>query len=271
MTGDLVELIQAIVRDELRAYRTAELGVVTRVHSHDSAGDSNNYECDVRLRDSGLELKRVPICTQRVGAVAIPNPNDLVTVQFLQGDVHSAVITGRLHNDQVRSPEAKAHELVYICPDATESGIRRIYVELPRDNKMRVDDDQVVLEMGRTRLTIKHDGEVEVKTNNQDITLTDQSGANRVKLAVQQGQVTVQGQTKVVVEAPQVELVLGATHPLVFGDALLSYLTQIVTIFQAHMHVGELALGAFPVTPAPPAMPMPFPTPDLLSFKVKTG
>ena len=131
-----MDLIQAIVRDQLQAHRTAELGVVTKVHSHASGSDKNNYECDVRLRDSGLELKRVALCTQRVGSVAIPNPDDMVLVQYLNGDVNSAVITGRLYNDQVRSPEAKAHEFVYISPDSAESGIRRIYMELPNGNKL---------------------------------------------------------------------------------------------------------------------------------------
>jgi hypothetical protein len=32
-----------------------------------------------------------------------------------------------------------------------------------------------------------------------------------------------------------------------------------------------MALGVFPVTPMIPVPPMPMPTPDLLSLKVKTG
>lgn len=271
MSVDLVELIQAIVRDELRAFRTAELGVVTKVYSHESGGDKNNYQCDVRLRDSALELKRVQLATQRMGAVAIPNPDDMVLVQYLNGDVHSAVIVGRLYNDKVRPPEAKARELVYVSPDRAESGVRRVYIELPNDNKLLLDDDKLVLEMGRTTLTIKHDGEAELKSNDKDITLTDQNGSNLVKIGPQQGEVKVQGQTKVVVDAPQIELVGMSTHPLVFGDQLLSYLTQITTIFQTHLHPGELALGVFPVTPMTPVPPMPPPTPALLSMKVKTG
>ena len=76
---------------------------------------------------------------------------------------------------------------------------------------------------------------------------------------------------KVVVQAPQIELVDGAAHPLVFGDSLLQYLSQLVTIFNAHLHAGEMAAGVLPVTPAPPATPLNPPTPDLLSVKVKTG
>ena len=51
-------------------------------------------------------------------------------------------------------------------------------------------------------------------------------------------------------------------------DQLLAYLAQLVTIFNTHVHPGELALGIFPVTPAPPVAPMPPPSPSLLSIKV---
>jgi hypothetical protein len=75
----------------------------------------------------------------------------------------------------------------------------------------------------------------------------------------------------VVVEAPQIELVDAASHPLVFGDELMSYLSQMVSLFNAHLHPGELAAGVLPVTPAPPVPPFQPPTPALLSLKVKTG
>ena len=52
------------------------------------------------------------------------------------------------------------------------------------------------------------------------------------------------------------------------GDQLFAYLTQLVTIFNTHVHPGELALGILPVTPAPPVAPMPPPSPSLLSIKV---
>ena len=76
--------------------------------------------------------------------------------------------------------------------------------------------------------------------------------------------------TKVVVEAPQIELIDGARHPVVYGDDLLQYLNQLVTIFNAHVHAGETVIG-IPVTPAPPVSPQTPPTPALLSQKVKTG
>jgi hypothetical protein len=103
------------------------------------------------------------------------------------------------------------------------------------------------------------------------ISVSDQNGTNIVKIDASQGQITVDASTKVVVNAPQIELVDGAEHPLVFGDSLLEYLNQLVTLFNTHMHPGELAIGVLPVTPAPPVPPFTPATPDLLSLQVKTG
>jgi phage baseplate assembly protein gpV len=165
MTADLIALIQAVIREELRSHKTAELGIVTALHPHASGGDTNNYQCDVRLRDSGLELKRVQVCTQRIGAVAIPNEDDMVLVQFINGDIQQAVITGRLYNDTDRPPEADAHEWVYISPDGAASDTRRVYMEFPNGNTLLLDDDKLVIEMGDTTLTMKNGGDVELKTS----------------------------------------------------------------------------------------------------------
>ncbi len=165
MSYDAVSLIQAIVRDQLRSFKTADLGVVTQVYSHESSSDKNNYECDVRLRDSGLELKRVPVATSRIGAVAIPNPDDLVLVQFLHGDIHAAVITGRLYNDQDRAPEAKPQECVYISPDPSQKDIRRLYLEFPNGNKLLLNDDKLEIEMGKTKLTVNNNGDIAINSN----------------------------------------------------------------------------------------------------------
>lgn len=87
----------------------------------------------------------------------------------------------------------------------------------------------------------------------QVITLSDKDGNNLIRIDVQQG--------KVVVEARQIELVENATHPLVFGDKLLQYLTKLVMAYQIHTH----SPGSPPSTVFPPA------TPELLSTKVRTG
>lgn len=112
---------------------------------------------------------------------------------------------------------------------------------------------------------------VALHDDGKTIAISDSNGSNILKIEVQSGQATLKATTKVVIDAPQIELVDGATHPLVFGDQLLEYLTEIVQIFNTHMHPGELAIGVLPVTPMLPVAPMVPPTPDLLSLKVQTG
>lgn len=103
------------------------------------------------------------------------------------------------------------------------------------------------------------------------LTLSDDGAKNFLVIDVQAGKITVQATSKVIVEAPQIELVENAAHPLVFGDDLLTFLNQMINIYQTHTHPGEMALGVFPVTPMTPLPPMPPATPALLSLKVKTG
>jgi len=105
----------------------------------------------------------------------------------------------------------------------------------------------------------------------QTLTLSDSSGSNLVTIKVQESQVRIQAAAKVIVDAPQIELVDGAAHPLVFGDDLLQYLNQLVSLFNSHVHPGELAIAILPVVPTPPVPPFPPATPALLSLKVKTG
>jgi hypothetical protein len=103
------------------------------------------------------------------------------------------------------------------------------------------------------------------------IHVSDSDGKNVLEIKAQAGKVTMKATMKAIVEAPQIELVENGMHPIVFGDNLMQYLTQLVTMFNAHLHPGELALGILPVTPAPPVPPLIPPTPALLSMKVKAG
>jgi hypothetical protein len=101
----------------------------------------------------------------------------------------------------------------------------------------------------------------------QTITLSDALGVNLVSVKVMEGTVEIRSALKVVLEAPLIQHGQAAFHPAVYGDQLLAYLAQLVTIFNTHVHPGELAAGFIPVTPAPPVAPMTPPTPALVSTK----
>lgn len=102
----------------------------------------------------------------------------------------------------------------------------------------------------------------------QTISVSDALGLNQVEVSVLTGTVTIKGAVRVVTESPLIQHgSQSSAHPAVLGDQLLTYLGQIVGMFNSHMHAGQMA-GPVPVTPAPPVPPMPPPSPNLLSLKV---
>jgi Type VI secretion system/phage-baseplate injector OB domain len=101
----------------------------------------------------------------------------------------------------------------------------------------------------------------------QTISISDALGLNLMTVKVLEGTIQIKSAVMVVLEAPLIKHGQGATHPAVFGDQLLTYLNQLVTMFNTHMHPGEMAAGVLPVTPAPPVPPFPPATPALISVK----
>lgn len=186
--------------------------------------------------DSGWALPCAPYAGEETGIYSVPPVGAGVWVEFEAGDVSRPIWVGCWWKSN-KTP--KDEDGAVVTPD----------VKIVRS------------EQGL--LLALHD-------DSQIIALSDSSGANILKIEVQQGLVTVKASTKVVVDAAQIELVASASHAGVFGDSLSTYLNQIVTSFNAHMHPGQTA-GPFPVTPAPPTAPFTPPTPDMLSTKVKLG
>jgi uncharacterized protein involved in type VI secretion and phage assembly len=179
----------------------------------------------------------LPYAGNNVGLYGIPEPGAGVWVEFEAGDPSYAIWTGGFWADN----------------------------ELPKDEQGTEVTPSLRILRSEKGLMIHFNDQSET------LTLSDSSGSNIMTIAVQEGKIRLQANIKVVVEAPQIELVENATHPLVFGDDLLQYLNQLVQLFNTHMHPGELALGLLPVTPMTPVPMMPPATPSLLSIKVKTG
>ena len=177
----VVSLIKAIVQDELRAQQHGELGVVTSIFPHESEGDRDNYECNVLLKDSGLELRKVPVDTPVVGSAAVPNLNDLVLISFVHGDLNQPIIIGRLYNDEQRPPVNQADEVLHhLPPDADESSALRFalrsgnghdparQVEISMGEtltlKLTDGDPLVILETGSTTISVASSGDVIIES-----------------------------------------------------------------------------------------------------------
>lgn len=156
--SELIQTLRAIVRDELARVRTAELGIVLEVYPNDAEG--NNHQVDVRLRNSGVELKRAPVIVQRYGLSALPRVGDAVLVAFLGGELNAPMVLGCVYNEQHNPPEAAATEVVYQVPD--EGGERHLYMELPSGMQMTINDESIQIVAGGTELQLEQDGDLQI-------------------------------------------------------------------------------------------------------------
>ncbi len=179
----------------------------------------------------------LPMAGSNIGVYTIPEPGSGVWIEFEGGDPSYAIWTGGFWADG----------------------------ELPQNEQGTEATPSLRMIRSKTGLMITFDD------NAEKLTLSDSDGSNIMTFEVQSGKIRIEAAIKVVVEAPQIELVENSTHPLVFGDDLLQFLNQMIQTFNSHMHPGELALGALPVTPMIPVPPMSPAMPSLLSVKVKTG
>ncbi|GBC61352.1 hypothetical protein DENIS_2312 [Desulfonema ishimotonii] len=144
----LIHTIQQIVRAELKKIRLTELGIVTSVFPHSDDSDKDNYEVNVRLKNNDLELRKVPMATDHIGTVKIPEVGDLVMVSFINGNLNQPVITGRLYDEENRPPLSVEKEYVVQNPYGGTTLIK-------------IDKDMnISLTAGETGLTLNADGSV---------------------------------------------------------------------------------------------------------------
>jgi uncharacterized protein involved in type VI secretion and phage assembly len=193
----IVDTIAAIVRHELAAVRTTELGVVEDVYPHASAGDDDNYGVDVTLKNSGLALKRVPVATGHVGTVAIPNIGDLVLVSFVHGDINAPIVVARLYDEVVfRLPLAESDEksiLAAIRNHPDSSPPRELIIEMPPKITVRVVDGSVTATAGQTEMRLDQSG-------SSGGTVTVKAGSTTITVN-QDGDVTMDSARSVTVKA----------------------------------------------------------------------
>lgn len=168
MTPTLYDTIRRIVQEEMGQVRTAELAVVEEQHA-------DEFATSVKLRDSGIVLRKVPVATQRIGTVSLPAVGDLVLVQFVGGNVNAPIVTGRLYNDEDRPPANDDAQAILHLPlgagddDAVHwelhSGDKReIVLKLGKGLEIALRDDDPVVELsvdgGKAALKIERDGAV---------------------------------------------------------------------------------------------------------------
>jgi uncharacterized protein involved in type VI secretion and phage assembly len=243
----IVETIQQIIQHELRSVRVAELGLVEAIYPHSSSSDDDNYGCDVRLKNSGLLLKNVPVATGHIGTVAIPNINDLVLVAFFDGDVNQGIIIGRLYNDADRPPLNNSDEVIFRLPLAADdsktikaairnhqdnSPPREMIVEMPPKITVRMTDGTVRATAGQSEMTLDQPngsggtvtimaGQTKITMNQDGDVTVEAAGAMTLKansdISIEGMNVSIKGQLQVSMEAGTEVSVQGNTGATIDG------------------------------------------------------
>jgi len=204
----IVNTLQEIIRHEMRSLRVADLGLVEEVYPHSGGSDVDNYGCDVRLKNSGLLLKRVPLTIGHIGTAAIPNKGDLVLLAFDKGDVNQPIIIGRLYNEKQRPPLNNPDEVIFRLPLAeaddktikgairnhpSQSPPRELIFEMPPKITVRVTDGTVRATAGKTEMKLDQPGD-----SGGTVTIF----AGRTKITMNQdGDVTVEGAADMTLKA----------------------------------------------------------------------
>lgn len=205
-TRSLYETIQRIVQEELRRVHTAELAVVQAQHPHAGETDQDNYSCTVKLRNSALVLKQVPVATPRIGQVSIPAVGDLVLVQFVGGDINAPIIVGSLYNDEDRPPvNANGQAILHLPPDGGDSDA--VHIEINSDGKREIN---IKLGSGLAIHLRDDDPAVQIAVGNSATVQIDSDGAIKLE---SQGNIAIKGK-EVTIEAQAQLKLKGATIDL---------------------------------------------------------
>ena len=187
-----VQTIRTIARHEVEQRWTSTLALVKSVQGSSA---TKKYSCTIELRETGIVLPEVPIASGVIGAVSLPRENDLVVVLFPGGDLHGAVVVGRLYTEEVSPPTHGEGEFVVNLPGDEESTDKRLElrVKTPGDGsrklsltldgsvkvELAIDDESIQLKSQDTQLTLTQtgssDGKAELKAGDCKVTL-DQGG-----------------------------------------------------------------------------------------------
>jgi uncharacterized protein involved in type VI secretion and phage assembly len=221
-----VQTIRSIARHEVQQRWTSTLGLVKSVQG---ANGTRKYSCTVEMRETGIVLPEVPIATSVIGAVSLPRENDLVLVLFPGGDLHAAVVVGRLYNEEVAPPKQSEGEFVMVLPGDEESEDKRLElrVKTPGDGsrkltltlagsvkvELAIDNEGIRLQAQDTQLTLKQtgssDGKAELKVGDCKVTM-EQGGDVSIEatgtLKLKASKIELSGDTSIKIAGQTIEL-----------------------------------------------------------------
>jgi phage baseplate assembly protein gpV len=194
----IVEVVQAIARQEVAQHPYLELAVVTS--NFDDADGPDSHTVSVKLKDSGLAINRIPLASMIGGAAALPRQGDVVLVLIPRGDLASAIAIGQLYSDERRPPTFTRDEVALVWPgDAGDPDKEAVDVRLFADGSTRsltvslggdkdaslvVSDGTITLKAGDVQVQVSH-------TSGSDGMVNITAGGTKIHLA-QDGDLTIE-------------------------------------------------------------------------------
>lgn len=216
----LFDAVARIARHEAGARSIAAIGEVTAAHDAGPGSLPPDHAVTITLRDSGLSLPRVPVAVGVMGEASIPAVGELVVVLFLEGDIHSAVVVGRLYHNDLAPPTHKAGELILALPAGSDSPkfLREITgdpatyrLTLPGDVIFEMVENTALLKAGEVQAEISASGggRIELTAGGTKLTLKkdgDLSIEAAGNLAVEATDIEIKGRGNVKISGAMVEV-----------------------------------------------------------------
>ena len=229
-------------------------GIVTEIN------DSDAKEARVKVQfpwfDDQMETEwcRVsqPYAGNGYGVVFVPEAGDEVLVAFIHGDMRLPIVVGGLYNGKDKPPTYHSasqdqkmirtkgqHELLF---DDT-SGQERVRIKTNGGHTADLSDTD-------KKITIQSSGGQTVVLDDSGQKVTIQAGGSTIEMDAS-GTITLTG-TSLVLNAPSIALGgSSATHPLVWGDVLMTWLATLG--LHTHNCTAPGTPSGPPIVASPPA------------------
>lgn len=226
-------------------------GIVTEVSDKD--GKEGRVKVQFPWFDDQMETEWCRVCQfyagNGYGAFFVPEPQDEVLVAFTHGDMRMPIILGGLYNGKDKPPTHRStdqdqkmirtkgqHELLF---DDT-AGKQRVRIRTHGGHTADLSDVD-------HKVTLQSSGGQSVVLDDSTSSMTLQTGAGTITLQTGAATITIDRTGNITLTGQNVALGgAAATHPLVWGDVLVPWLS-------AHVHPTAAGPTGPPAVPLPPA------------------
>jgi len=203
----VAELVAAFARDQAERRTFCELAVVTSVFD-DASGD-DSHSVSVKLKDTGLALRNLPVAVWATGLACLPRVGDVVLVLFPRGSLVSGIVFGQVYSDDRRPPTFAKDEIALVWPEGQEdrAAIRIDGTDDPKISLAAAGDGEVAIELkkGEIRLTASGVALRLTYGGSSDGAVTLDAGGTKVELK-QDGDLSVTAAGKLTLHGAEISI-----------------------------------------------------------------